>query len=92
MGDLRGALPSGRPGAFSDGRHGQTLSPHVPVQSHPTKEAPGIITSANKLEVQVPPHMAEGHVGVLVNNSTVRTEGNLPALPFEVERLPHRHW
>ena len=35
------------------------------------------------------PHMAEGHVGVLVNNSAVRTEGELPAPSFEVERLPH---
>ena len=35
------------------------------------------------------PHMAEGHVGVLFDNSAVQTEGELPAPPFEVERLPH---
>ena len=35
------------------------------------------------------PHMAEGHVRVLINNSTVRTEGKLPLPPFKVEQLPH---
>ena len=35
------------------------------------------------------PDMAEGHVGVLVNNFAVQTEGELPVPSFEVERLPH---
>ena len=35
------------------------------------------------------PHVVEGRVGVLVNNSTVRTEGEMPVPSFEVERLPH---
>ena len=35
------------------------------------------------------PHMAEGCVGVLVDDSVVRTEGKLPAPSLEVERLPH---
>ena len=35
------------------------------------------------------PHMAESHVEVLVNNSTVGTESELPAPPFEIKRLPH---
>ena len=35
------------------------------------------------------PHMAEGHVGVLVNDTAVRTKGELPALSPNVERLPH---
>ena len=37
------------------------------------------------------PHMAEGRVGVLVDNSTVQTEGELPAPPLEVERCLMRH-
>ena len=36
------------------------------------------------------PHMAEGRVGVLVDDSTIRTKGKLPALPLDVERLPHK--
>ena len=35
------------------------------------------------------PHVAESHVRVLINNSTVGTESKLPAPPFEVKRLPH---
>ena len=35
------------------------------------------------------PHVAESCVRVLVNNSTVGTESELPAPPFKVERLPH---
>ena len=35
------------------------------------------------------PHVAESHVRVLVNNSTVGTEGKLPVPPSEVKRLPH---
>ena len=35
------------------------------------------------------PHMAEGCVGVLVDGSAIRTKGKLPALPLDVERLPH---
>ena len=36
------------------------------------------------------PHMAEGCVGVLVDDSTIWTKGKLPALPLNVERLPHQ--
>ena len=36
-------------------------------------------------EVKMLPHVAEGRVRVLVNNSTVRTEGELPVASFEVE-------
>ena len=35
------------------------------------------------------PDVAEGRVRPLVNNSTVRTKGELLAPSFEVERLPH---
>ena len=34
-------------------------------------------------------HVAESHVGVLINNSTVGTESKLPAPPSEVKLLPH---
>ena len=35
------------------------------------------------------PHMAEGRVRILVDDSAIRTKGKLPALPLDVERLPH---
>ena len=35
------------------------------------------------------PHMTKGHVGVLVDDSAIRTKGKLPALPLNVEGLPH---
>ena len=35
------------------------------------------------------PHMAEGHVGVLVNNSAVGTESKLSVPPSEAKQLPH---
>ena len=59
------------------------------VESWSIEEASGETTSTDKLEVEMLPHMAEGRVRVLVDNSTVWTEGKLPVPPFEVERLPH---
>ena len=59
------------------------------VESWSIEEVPRETTSTDKLEVEILPHVAEGHVGVLVNNSTVQTEGELPAPSFKVERLPH---
>ena len=83
--DSQGVLPFG---AVSDGGcRGTGL--HVFVESRSIEEASGETTSTDKLEVEMLPHMAEGRVGVLVNNSTVWTEGELPAPSFEVERLPH---
>ena len=35
------------------------------------------------------PHMAEGRVGVLIDDSVIRTKGELPALSLDVERLSH---
>ena len=35
------------------------------------------------------PHVAESRVGVLINNSTVGTESELPAPPIKVKQLPH---
>ena len=53
------------------------------------REALGVTTSTNKKEVEVSPHMAESGVQVLVDNSTVWTEGHLPALSINTNRLPH---
>ena len=52
------------------------------------REALGVATFTNKKEVKVSPHMAEGGLGVLIDNSTVWTEGHLPALSINVKRLP----
>ena len=74
-------------GAVSDGGYRGTCL-HVPVESRSIGKASGEATSTDKLEVEMLPHMAEGHVRV--DNSTIRTEGKLPALPLDVERLPHQ--
>ena len=55
------------------------------VESRSIEEAPRETTSTDKLEVKVLPHVAEDCVGVLINNSTVRTEGELPVPSFKVE-------
>ena len=75
-------------GVVSDGSYRGTC-PHVFVESRSIEKASGKATSTNKLEVKVLPHMAEGHVGVLIDDSTIRTKGKLPVLPLDVERLPH---
>ena len=75
-------------GAVSDGGYRGT-GPHVSVESWSIEKASGKATSTDKLEVEMLPHMAEGRVGVLVDDSTIRTKGKLPALPLDVERLPH---
>ena len=74
-------------GVVSDGGYRGT-GLHVFVESWSIEEAPRETTSTDKLEVEVLPHMAEGRVGVLINNSAVRTEGELPVPSFEVEQLP----
>ena len=76
-------------GAVSDGGYGGTC-PHVPVESRSIEKASGETTSTDKLEVEMLPHMAEGRVRVLVDNSAIQTEGKLPALPLDVERLPYQ--
>ena len=60
------------------------------VESQSIEEASGETTSTDKLQVKMLPHMAEGRVGVLVDDSTVRTKDELPALSPDVERLPHK--
>ena len=49
------------------------------MQSLPINEAPGVAASTNKDEVKVFPHMAESSFIVLIDDSTVWTEGHLPA-------------
>ena len=49
------------------------------------REAPGVAASAHKKEVEMPLHMAEGSVRVLINNSTVEIEGQLPLLALNVQ-------
>ena len=58
------------------------------VQGQSIEETLGVTTSTDELEVKVLPHVAESHVRVLVNNSTVGTESELSVPPFEVKRLP----
>ena len=83
--DSQGVLPSRRLGEVPDGCHRGTLSPHVLVQGWSIEETLRVTTSTDELEVKVLPHVAESCVGVLVNNSTVGTESQLPAPPFEVK-------
>ena len=59
------------------------------VESWSIEEASGETTSTDKLEVEMLPHMAQGRVGVLADDSAIRTKGELPALSLDVERLPH---
>ena len=54
------------------------------------REALGITAYTNKAEVEVFPHVAKGSLGVLIDNSTVWTEGQLPALSTNANRLPHQ--
>ena len=75
-------------GVVSNGGY-QGTGLHVFVESWSIEEASGETTSTDKLEVNMLLHVAEGRVGVLVDNSTVWTEGELPVPSFEVERLPH---
>ena len=83
--DSQGVLPYRRLGAVSDGCQRGTLSLHVLVQGQSIEETPRVTTSTDKLEVKVLPHMAESCVRVLINNSTVGTESELPVPPFEVK-------
>ena len=59
------------------------------VESRSIEKASGKAASTDKLEVEMLPHMAEGRVGVLVDDSTIQAKGKLPARPLDVERLPH---
>ena len=83
---IGGVLPFGV--VSNGGYRGTGL--HVFVEHRSIEEASGETTSTDKLEVEMLPHMAESRVRVLVDNSAVWTEGELPAPPFKVERLPHK--
>ena len=54
------------------------------------REALGVATSTNKKEVEVLPHVADGGLRVLIDNSTVWTEGQLPAPSTNANQLPHQ--
>ena len=54
------------------------------------REALGVATSTNKKEVKVFPHVAESGLRVLIDNSTVWTEGQLPAPSTNANQLPHQ--
>ena len=58
---------------------------HMLMQSLPVREALGVATSTHEKEVEMPSHMAEGSVRVLVNNSAVGTEGHLPSPALNVQ-------
>ena len=88
--DLQGALLPGGSGLLPNGQHRVAQSPHVLIQSLPMREALGVATSTNKKEVEVLPHVAEGSLGALIDNSTVWTEGQLPAPSTNANRLPHQ--
>ena len=61
------------------------MVPHMLMQSLPMGEALGVATSTHEKEVKMPPHMAEGSVRVLINNSAVGTEGHLPSPALNVQ-------
>ena len=82
---IGGVLPFG---VVSNGSYRGT-GLHVFVESWSIEEASGETTSTDKLEVDMLPHMAEDHVGVLVDDPAIWTEDELPAPSFKVERLPH---
>ena len=88
--DPQGVLLPGGSGLFPNGQHGMTQSPHMLIQSLPMRKALGVATSTNTKQVEVLPHMAEGSVRVLIDNSTVLTEGQLPAPSTNANRLPHQ--
>ena len=81
--DSQGVLPPRGLGLVSDGHHRGSLCPHMLMKSWPIEEALRVATSTNEQEVGVFPHVAESSVGVLIDNSTVWTEGQLPAPPID---------
>ena len=74
-----------------DCHYGVTIIPHVLIQKQPISEAFDITTSANKQEVEMLPHMAEGCLGVLIYNSTVWAEASCLCFPPMVMDCLTRH-
>ena len=54
-------------------------------RASPLRKLFRVTTSRDELEVKVLPHVAESHVGVLINNSAVGTESKLSAPPGEAK-------
>ena len=67
--ESQGVLLFGASGLPPDGQDGRTLILHLFVESLPMREALGITASTYEHEVQVLPHMAEGSMEVLIENS-----------------------
>ena len=88
--DSQGVLLPGGSGLLPNGQHGVEQSLHMLIQSLPMREALGVATSTNKKEVKVLPRVAEDGLGVLIDNSTVWTEGQLPAPSTNANQLPHQ--
>ena len=65
-----------------------SLQGSLPLVCGLCEETLRVTTSTDKLEVKVLPHMAESHVRVLINNSTVGTESELSVPSSEAKRLP----
>ena len=61
------------------------MVPNMLMQSLSVREALGVAASTHEKEVEMPLHMAEGSVGVLINNSAVGTEGHLPSPALNVQ-------
>ena len=80
----QGALPPCGPGFVPDGHRREALVPHMLMQSLPMRKALGVAASTHEKEVEMPTHMADGSVRVLINNSIVGTEGKLPSLALNV--------
>ena len=55
------------------------------VQGWSIEETLRVTTSTDELEVKVLPHVAESHIRILINNSTVGTESKLSAPPGGVK-------
>ena len=47
------------------------------------RKALGVATSTHEKEVEMLPHMAEGSVGILIDDPTIGTEGQLPPLALD---------
>ena len=63
------------------------MVPHMLMHSMPVREALGLATSTHEKEVEVPPHMTEDSVGVLINNSAVGAKGHLPSPSLNVPTI-----
>ena len=56
----------------------------------PVDIALGVASSTYKKEVEMFTDMTEGSVGILVDDPTIGTEGQLPPLTFNCQRLSHQ--